>query len=100
MLSSENRNENCQSVSGGSNVSFALLALHHKSKVLLVLKAGWRLHQTQFLQPGVLAARLSGSGPGPGTVGEQQGGHQGDHAGTGDDQEQAQPTKPRLDLLQ
>ena len=96
MLSVENINKKL-AVTAGSKFGFAL---HHKSKVLLVVKAGRRLHQAQFLEPGVLTARLAGSGSRPGTVGEQQGGSQGHHSGTGDDQEEAQPTKPRLDLLQ
>ena len=81
-----------------SNFNFVL---HHKARVVLALPGlGGPLHQAESLQPGVLTAGLCWAGPGPGTVGEEEGGGQGHQAGTGDNQEQAQPAKPLLDRLQ
>ena len=65
------------------------LHLHHKSHVILELFGSRGLHQTQSLQPGVMAGCGDWPGPGPRTVGEEESGQESHQASTGDDEEEA-----------
>ena len=68
--------------------------------MFLVLRLDRRLHQAEFEQPGMLAGWRGWPGPRSGTGGEEEGGQQGNNSSAGDYQEQAQPAKPLLDILQ